>query len=320
MRARQLEVFCTLMRCGTVTGAATMLNISQPALSQILLNAEDQLGFKLFDRVRGRLVPTQEAKDIHPQAERIFAQLGALRRRTVDLRLGRTGLVRLAASAPPSMAIVPRALSAFRAAYPDIVVRSLIAPIANIVEMVRSGEASLGIAMNDEPQYEVDVETIGRAELACILRGDHPLAAREAIRFPDLAGETLISYRAGTLPARLLSEAADVQGLTYAPSIEIDLSITALPFVRDGLGVAVVDDLLPWEQFPGIVKRRFTPRILLPITLLTRHDRPLSTSHALMREHLRQACAALGWSEGVGAGVPAEVDALPGGPDQGNRS
>ena len=61
MRARQLEVFCTLMRCGTVTGAAAMLNISQPALSQILLHAEDQLGFKLFNRVRGRLVPTQEA-------------------------------------------------------------------------------------------------------------------------------------------------------------------------------------------------------------------------------------------------------------------
>ncbi|WP_255542621.1 LysR family transcriptional regulator [Azospirillum sp. INR13] len=127
MQARQLEVFCMLMRCGTVTGAAAMLNISQPALSQILLHAEDQLGFKLFDRVRGRLVPTQEANELYPEAERIFSELGALRRRTVDMRHGRTGLVRLAASAPPSMSIVPKALSAFRAAHPDIVVRSLVA-------------------------------------------------------------------------------------------------------------------------------------------------------------------------------------------------
>ena len=296
MRARQLEVFCTLMRCGTVTGAAAMLNISQPALSQILLHTEDQLGFKLFDRVRGRLVPTQEAREIYPDAERIFSQLGALSRRTVDMRLGRMGLVRLAASAPPSMAIVPRALSAFRAAHPDIVVRSLIAPVGNIVDMLRSGEVSLGIAMNDEPRYDIDVETIGQAELACILPQDHRLAGREAVGFADIADETLISYRAGTLPARLLGVVAAEQGLPYLPAIEIDLSITALPFVRDRLGVAIVDGLLPWEQFPGIVKRRFLPRTVVPITLLTRRDHPLSAIHALMREQLREACSALGWN------------------------
>ncbi|MDT4879650.1 Bacterial regulatory helix-turn-helix protein, lysR family [compost metagenome] len=67
------------MRCGTVTGAAAMLNISQPALSQILLHAEDQLGFKLFNRVRGRLVPTQEAEELYSQAEHIFGEGGGQR-------------------------------------------------------------------------------------------------------------------------------------------------------------------------------------------------------------------------------------------------
>ena len=61
MRARQLEVFTAVMRVGTVTGAAQSLNISQPALSQILLHCEDELGFKLFDREKGRLRPTAEA-------------------------------------------------------------------------------------------------------------------------------------------------------------------------------------------------------------------------------------------------------------------
>ena len=54
MRARQLEVFIAVMRAGTVTAAARMLNISQPALSQILLHTEDELGFTLFERVKGR--------------------------------------------------------------------------------------------------------------------------------------------------------------------------------------------------------------------------------------------------------------------------
>jgi DNA-binding transcriptional LysR family regulator len=293
MRARQLEVFCTLMRCGTVTGAAAMLNISQPALSQILLHTEDQLGFKLFNRVRGRLMPTQEAEELYAQAERIIGELGALRRRAVDMRHGRTGLVRLASSAPPSMSIIPRALTAFREAHPEIVVRSLVASQLAVIEMLRNGEVSLGVTMNNLPQAGIQAETVGHVALVCIVPTGHWLANLECIRFSDLCDETLISYRADTLPARLLARAAEADDLTYAPAIEIDLSITALPFVRDRLGIAIVDGLLPWEQFNGVVTRPFEPRIEVPIAILTSKDRPLSTSHALMRDCLRAACRGL---------------------------
>lgn len=294
MRARQLEVFCMLMRCGTVTGAAAMLNISQPALSQILLNAEDQLGFKLFNRVRGRLVPTEQAEELYPEAERIFSELGALRRRTVDMRYGRSGLVRLASSAPPAMAILPKALLAFRAAHPDIVVRSLVAPVANVMDMLRSGEVSLGIAMNNLPHHDIDVETVGHTDLVCVMPAGHRLAALDRIGFADIGEETLISYQADTLPAHLLAAAADGEGASFAPAIEIDVSITALPFVRDALGIAIVDGLIPWEQFPGLVRRPFQPRIPVPIAILTSRTRPLSGGHELMRDCLRRACAPLG--------------------------
>ena len=81
MRARQIEVFRMVMRCGTLTSAAEALNVSQPALSQILLHTEDELGFKLFQRVKGRLIPTPEAEDLYPEVERLFGDLEALRGR-----------------------------------------------------------------------------------------------------------------------------------------------------------------------------------------------------------------------------------------------
>lgn len=293
MQARQLEVFCMLMRTGTVTGAAAMLNISQPALSQILLHAEDQLGFKLFNRVRGKLVPTREAEELYPECERIFSELSALRRRTTDMRFGRTGLIRVAASAPPAMSIVPKALVAFRASHPDIVVRSLIAPLVNVVDMIRDGDAPLGIVMNNFARPGIDVETLGHAELICIIPEHHRLAEREQIGFADLQNEMLISYRAGTLPGRLLVSAAAAEKQIFNPAIEIDISITALPFVRDGFGVAIVDGLLPWEQFAGLVRRPLQQKISVPIALLTSRDRPLTGSHIAMRDNLREACAAV---------------------------
>jgi DNA-binding transcriptional LysR family regulator len=156
--------------------------------------------------------------------------------------------------------------------------------------MLRNGEVSLGVTMNNLPQAGIHAETVGHAALVCVVPEGHRLAALERIRFPDLRSETLISYRADTLPARLLARAAEAGDLTYAPAIEIDLSITALPFVRDRLGIAIVDGLLPWEQFNGVVTRRFEPRIEVPIAILTSKDRPLSTSHSLMRDCLRAAC------------------------------
>lgn len=286
-----------LMRCGTVTGAAAMLNISQPALSQILLHAEDQLGFKLFNRVRGRLVPTQEAEELYPEAERIFSELGSLRRRTMDMRYGRTGLIRVGASAPPSMSIVPKALKAFREAHPDIVMRSLIAPMLNVVEMLRNGDISLGIVMNNRPHHDIDVETVGQAELVCIFPVGHRLAGLESVGFADIGDETLISYRTDTLPARLLAAVAEAEGRDFAPTIEIDVSMTALPFVQNGLGVAIVDGLLPWDQFLGIVRRPLRPRTTVPIAFLTSKDRPLTGSTALMRDHLRKVCVSLAATE-----------------------
>jgi DNA-binding transcriptional LysR family regulator len=189
------------------------------------------------------------------------------------------------------MAIVPRALLAFRSAHPDVIVRSLIAPLVNIVDMIRNGDAAIGVVMNNMARPGIEVETLGHAELVCILPEGHRLAERDEIGFADLQEETLISYRAGTLPGRLLLAAAAAEKQMFNPAIEIDISMTALPFVRDGFGVAVVDGLLPWDQFPGIVRKPLSHRTLVPIALMTSRDRPLTGSHLAMRDNIRDACA-----------------------------
>ncbi|POR49183.1 LysR family transcriptional regulator [Bosea psychrotolerans] len=294
MRARQLEVFRMVMRCGTLTSAAEALNVSQPALSQILLHTEDELGFKLFLRVKGRLIPTPEAEELYPEVDRLFSDLEGLRQRAGDLRQGKSGVVRLAASAPPSLALVPEALRHFRAAHADIRILSYVVPAEVIVAMLDRGQAGLGIAMTDQSIPLIDTEIIGHTRIVCVLPSTHPLASREAIGPADLRGETLISYRAESLPGQLLRAALGREGVSFQPEMEIDVSIIALAFVQQGLGIAIVDGLLPWHSFPGLVTRPFRPNVALPLCLLTSSRRPLSRNHELLRAHLRSACKTLG--------------------------
>lgn len=287
MRARQLEVFVAVMRAGSITAAARMLNISQPALSQILLHAEDELGFALFTREKGRLHPTREAFELLPDAEQLFAGLEGLRRKTTDLRLGRAGLVRIAASPPPAMSFLPAVLREYRASHPDILLRAHVAPVASLITMLRAGDAALALALDDEMPPDIHVERLGRTRFSCLLPLAHPLAERQAIGLADLQDQPLISYRGATRPHHELSQAARAQGLRFEPQLEIDMSITAVGFVQAGLGVAIVDSLLPWSQFAGICERPLSDDVALPLSLLTPASRNLSRAETLMQDRIR---------------------------------
>ncbi|MFU8864527.1 MAG: LysR family transcriptional regulator [Rhodobacterales bacterium] len=288
MRARQLEVFTAVMRAGTVTGAARLLNISQPALSQILMHAEDELGFRLFDREKGRLHPTQEALELYPEAERLFAGLEGLRRKTSDLRLGRAGLVRIAASPPPAMSLLPLALAAYRALHPDIVVRTHVAPLASMVDLLRAGDTAMALALDDALPPDIVVERIGETSFCCLLPTGHRLGSAEAVSLADLTQETVISYATRTRPHAELELAARRAGVGFKPGIEIDSSLSAAGFVQAGLGVAVVDALLPWSFFPNITMRPLAEPATLPLSLLTLRDKALSRAEEAMRSKIRE--------------------------------
>lgn len=291
MRARHIEVFRTIMRCGTLTTAARMLNVSQPALSQSLLQAEDELGFRLFERVKGRLVPTPEAEELYPEAERLFGDLENLRRTADDLRLGRRGFVRLAVSAPAALSVVPAALDVFRRAHPEVRILSSVVPLERVVAMLEAGQAGLGMALTDETLPRIGTEVVGRCDLVCLMPAGHPLASRPQLMPADLAGERLISYRHDSLPGLALERALAGTGERLRADIEVELSIIALAFVQDGLGIALVDGLMPWSRFPGVVTVPFAPAISLPVAILTSLRRPLSRHHELLRIELRRAVA-----------------------------
>ena len=219
MRARQLEVFTAIMRAGSVTGAARSLNISQPALSQVLRHLEDELGFLLFSREKGRLKATPEALELFPQADRLFGQLEGLRRKSADLKLGRTGLVRVGTSTPPALSILPRIFHDFRARHSGVALRSIVAPLQSLLVMLREGDAAMAIALSDRAETDIEVEVLGRTQFCCLMPEGHALAEMQEISFPDLQGEYLISYRAATQPHEELDQAARAAGQTFSPAM-----------------------------------------------------------------------------------------------------
>lgn len=106
------------MLTGTLSGAARLLHVTQPAATQTLQLAELQLGYKLFSRQKNRLVPTAEALVLVPEVQKLIGQLEAVRRLAEAQKSDAATPLRLLVV--PSLAVVqlPAALRPFRQRHP----------------------------------------------------------------------------------------------------------------------------------------------------------------------------------------------------------
>lgn len=276
MNARQLEVFRAIMRNASLTAAAQSLNVSQPAVSKILRHFESQLGYALFERVGGRLMPTMEARLLYDDADRVFREIEVLRQLAVRIKQNRVGILSVGASAPLAFGVLPKAMERFQARRPEVkfVIRMIAA--TELSEKIFLGELDLGLALSAMGTPGEQAEVLGTTEVVVVMPQASPLAAHTVLTPTDLAGERLISYGSHADIGALLDASFERAGTKREVAIEIALSVTALPLVQAGLGIAVVDGLVPWKDFPGLVVRPFLPRVLMSLYLVTNGNRPTS--------------------------------------------
>ncbi|MBT2323737.1 LysR family transcriptional regulator [Variovorax paradoxus] len=293
MNARQLEVFRAVMRNRSLTAAAETLNVSQPAVSKLLRHFETQIGYALFERFGGRLVPTAEAQLLYRDADRIFREIEVLKGLSDRIRDKQVGLLRVGASAPPTFALLPYATERFRQRNPGLRVVLQTLPADAIDEQILLGDIDLGVTMRWSAEAQLRHESLGKATIVALMRPDSPLAELKVVTPADLVGHPLISYSAQTPVGRLLEQAfreADVQPQVQ---IEVSLSIAAFSLVQHGLGIALVDGLVPWRNFGDLAVRPFQPEVAIEIVLSRSALRPQTRYGREYSRDLRAAVAAL---------------------------
>jgi len=120
MSLRQLEVFRAVMMTGSVSEAARLLTGAQPSISRVLQLAEDRIGFLLFERVRGRLSPTPEAKRIFEEVEAAYTGIQRVDDLIRALQEGRDGKVNVVCSPSLGVHVIPKAIARFNKLYPEL--------------------------------------------------------------------------------------------------------------------------------------------------------------------------------------------------------
>lgn len=293
MNFKQVEAFRAVMLSGSMTAAAASLHTSQPNISRLIAQLERQSGFKLFERVGGRLQPTDEGAALFADVERAFIGLHSIEQAAQNIRQGGTGRLRIAVVPSLSLTVLPRLVQRFRHGNPDASVSIHTGDSPTVAHWAGSQFCDIGLAsyVGDEAPGVV-ARQIADVPGVCVFPQGHRLGQLQRVTPRDLAGEEFISLLhsdgSRTRVDRAFADAREARRLT----LETPYAGTVCSLVGLGMGVSIVNPVVAREYLhTGLETRPFEPRIGFSTYVLLPADRPqslLSQRFAVLAEQVME--------------------------------
>lgn len=261
LNLRQVEAFKAVIESGTVSRAADILRVSQPAVSKLLVHLEEDTGLKLFDRVKGRLVPTRRAIRLYEEVDRIFAGIRQIES-AVDF-IHREDQGRLVVGVLPALSgtFIQRSTMGFLRDQPNVYVSIHARSSQFISDWLMSRQLDVGLISPRTGSPYIDAEPLLEHPLVCIMPPQHPLAEKSVIEPADLDGEAFISFSPDSYSGQQIAAIFEAYKVRIKTMLDATVAPTVCEFVAAGLGVSLVHPLFVDGMGGRIVMRPFEPSV-----------------------------------------------------------
>ena len=275
MNLRQLEVFHAVYLHGTVSAAARSLNVSPPSVTKVLRHAEDSIGLPLFERARGRLIPTQDARALFADVSDIQDRVRSLRQACHNMRLGRGSLLRISALPSLGLGAIPDAVAKFMEGHEDILFDLQTLHHDEMVRKLYERETDIAISYEVPPAAPVGHQVIGEGELVVLYREQDMPDAPSRIHLADLRPYKFISPVQSGPIGRMLSNELNNLDVVLDEVVSARTCYVAAALVRAGVGMAIVDNFTAQASLaPGLAARPLQPAITFDINAVYLQNRP----------------------------------------------
>jgi DNA-binding transcriptional LysR family regulator len=287
---RQLRAFAAVYHTGQVSAAAQQLALTQPAVTVLLRELEGRLGVKLFDRSTRALRRTQAADEAIGYAERVLAELEAMRASMEEVAGAKRGRVRIAATSTLAQTLLPPVMRRFLDVHPEVQVEIEDVAPTGFVEAVLRERVDFGVGTLQAPVAGLREEVFLRDVLAAVAAPGPQFQAGKPITWKQLAALPVVTVKAGYGVRPRIDAAAEQAGVALNIVHEVSLLTTALALAASGLGVAVVPASMAGQgRHPNVVARRITRPVVERYTAIVyKAERSLSPAARAFADMLRQ--------------------------------
>lgn len=243
MRLRYIELFHAILTTGSLTGAASLLNISQPAASKALQQAEHHLGFALFSRVRGRLQATPQALLLRHRIEKIMQELHDLQRLTANMQRPESSPLRVTCTPTLAQALLPDATTRLHKDFPGTTAELFTQHSVEMRESLMLREADIGLTLQDTGHQNLCQKPLCHGRIMVIAPpGWWPdTELTQPLPLSALAGQPMIGIAVQDALGNMLQSHLARIDPPPRTSVRVQTYQLAHSLVAQGQGLALVD-------------------------------------------------------------------------------
>ena len=275
-----------------MTAAAGFLHVSQPSISKVLAHAEQQLGYALFDRVKGKLVPTPEAHRLFGHVTTVYQNIDRLKHVAENLRMADSGSIRIATTPAFAVDLLPKAVAEYRKLHPDTIFEIETLHHDEINDALLESRLDIGLAFEPEPLPGVAEELLGTGRFVVLTAAGHEFAGKKRIGAKDLSGLPFIGLSTRGPLGRMLSTHLESSEVSLNVVVHAETYQVAKALVANGAGVTIADQVTAQSDAHGNIRIwPMKPELRFRISLLRFDSVPMSLTCRRFVDYLRRSIA-----------------------------
>ncbi len=292
MELRTLRYFLAICQEGTMSRAAEVLHITQPALSRQIAALERELGTQLLERHSRSVVPTEKGLYLRRRAEEI---VGLANQTEADFAQPDeivAGTIHIGAGESEGFRVIAQAVRAFRERYPNVRFCLHSSNAIDLIERLEHGVDDFAVLMNYQNIDRYDSVRLRPTDAwGVLMRNDDPLAAQETVGPADLGDAPLIVPERLWLndaPSSVLTAWLGDHASTINVAVTFNLNYNAALLVREGVGRMITfEGITPTGPGTGLEFRLMYPPAVSPIDVAWKRGVALSHAAQLFLKELQ---------------------------------
>ncbi len=236
------RVFYAVVKCGSLTGAAEELSISQSAVSQSVKQLETQIGCRLFNRHRKGVELTEGGKLVLPDVERALALLDGAELKVDELNGSPKGTIRIGASETIFQYLLSEKIVEYNRLYPQVKIELISEISPKIIDLLKHDKCDIGfLNLPIAPDGDIKiVDTIAFLHDIFVAGKAFSALADEPIPLRSLVGYPLLIMEKNTVARNAFDSFAESNGVELCPSVEVNSWGYMKQLVSDGMGIGCV--------------------------------------------------------------------------------